>query len=467
MRIPTIDNNFEPKFETKVEISKMKKRLLLLALSTHFGLFAAAQEEWSLQDCLDYALQNNIQIQKNRVSEEEGTVSLWADKGALFPSLSFSTNQGVGYRPFEENTAIVQNGQVTNTSSKWTYQGSYGLNASWTVWNGGVNRKNIEQQELKNKITQLTTEQSELTIQESITKLYVQILYTQEALKVNEKLQETAQRQYDRGVEMMNQGQMAKADVAQLESQLSTAKYNVVNSHTQIADYKRQLKALLELRVDKSFAVATIIPSDEDVLALIPSAEDAYQAALDTRPEIKSAELSIEEANLALDIARRGFLPSVSMSASMGDSHYSASSKSAGEQMKTNLNMSAGVNVSVPIFDNRRNRSNVKLAKLQKATSQLSLQDQKTTLGSTIEQYWLNASNNQQNYLAAKDRVKSEEASFELLNEQFQNGLKNVVEVMQGRDNLLSAEQDLLQSKYTTLLNIQLLKFYMGDKINL
>ena len=171
--------------------------------------------------------------------------------------------------------------------------------------------------------------------------------------------------------------------------------------------------------------------------------------------------------NLGLDIARRGFLPSVSMSASMGDSHYSASSKSAGEQMKTNLNMSAGVNVSVPIFDNRRNRSNVKLAKLQKATSQLSLQDQKTTLGSTIEQYWLNASNNQQNYLAAKDRVKSEEASFELLNEQFQNGLKNVVEVMQGRDNLLSAEQDLLQSTYTTLLNIQLLKFYMGDKINL
>ena len=445
----------------------MKKRLLLLALSTHFGLFAAAQEELSLQDCLDYALQNNIQIQKNRVSEEEGTVSLWADKGALFPSLSFSTNQSVGYRPFEENTAIVPHGQVTNTRSKWTYQGSYGLNASWTVWNGGVNRKNIEQQELKNKITQLTTEQSELTIQESITKLYVQILYTQEALKVNEKLQETAQRQYDRGVEMMNQGQMAKADVAQLESQLSTAKYNVVNSHTQIADYKRQLKALLELGVDKSFAVATIIPSDEDVLALIPSAEDAYQAALDTRPEIKSAELSIEEANLALDIARRGFLPSVSMSASMGDSHYSASSKSAGEQMKTNLNMSDGVNVSVPIFDNRRNRSNVKLAKLQKATSQLSLQDQKTTLGSTIEQYWLNASNNQQNYLAAKDRVKSEEASFELLNEQFQNGLKNVVEVMQGRDNLLSAEQDLLQSKYTTLLNIQLLKFYIGDKINL
>ena len=135
--------------------------------------------------------------------------------------------------------------------------------------------------------------------------------------------------------------------------------------------------------------------------------------------------------------------------------------------MKTNLNMSAGVTVSVPVFDNRRNQSNVKQAKLRKASSQLDLQDKKNTLSSTIEQYWLNANNNQQNYLAAKDRVKSQQASFELLNEQFQNGLKNVVDVLQGRDNLIRAEQDLLQSKYLTLLNIQLLKFYTGEPIKL
>lgn len=109
----------------------------------------------------------------------------------------------------------------------------------------------------------------------------------------------------------------------------------------------------------------------------------------------------------------------------------------------------------------------MKQAKLRKASSQLDLQDKKNTLSSTIEQYWLNANNNQQNYLAAKDRVKSQQASFELLNEQFQNGLKNVVDVLQGRDNLIRAEQDLLQSKYLTLLNIQLLKFYTGEPIKL
>lgn len=306
-----------------------------------------------------------------------------------------------------------------------------------------------------------------MSIQEQIAQLYVQILYTQEAIKVNEKMQETAESQYKRGLEMVEQGLMAKADALQLESQLSSAKYDVVNSKTQIANYKRQLKALLELGIDQSFNVAANIPDDESVTGMIPDAQEAYDKALMTRPEIKSAELGIEAANLNLDIAKRGYLPTVSMSASLGDSHYSASKKSTRAQMKTNLNMSAGVTVSVPVFDNRRNQSNVKQAKLRKASSQLDLQDKKNTLSSTIEQYWLNANNNQQNYLAAKDRVKSQQASFELLNEQFQNGLKNVVDVLQGRDNLIRAEQDLLQSKYLTLLNIQLLKFYTGEPIKL
>ena len=428
---------------------------------------AKAQTAWNLQQCIDYALTNNIQIQKNRISEQQGEVALWQDKGALFPSLSFSTSHTMGYRPFEEGTNIVQNGQVTNTKNKVTYQGSYGLNARWTVWNGGVNQKNIEKQKVQNEITRLNTEQSELTSQEQIAQLYVQIMYTKEAVQVNEKLQKTAQSQYERGVEMMNQGQMAKADVVQLEAQLSSARYDVTSSQTQLLNYKRQLKALLELDLNTEFDVSGQIPTDEQVLALIPSAQEAYAKALESRPEIKSAQLAIDAANMQMDIAKRGYYPSISVSASLGDSHYSASRNDVGKQMKDNLNLSAGVTVSVPIFDNRSNRSSVKSARLEQANSKLDLQDKKNSLSSTIEQYWISANSNQQNFLAARDRVKSQEASYELLNEQFQNGLKNTVEVLQGRDNVISAEQDLLQSKYTTLLNVQLLKFYTGEQIAL
>lgn len=427
----------------------------------------SAQETWTLQNCLDYALKHNIQVQKNRISEERGEVTLWQDKGALFPSLSFSTNQSVGYRPFTEVISVVQGDQVTSTRSNVTYQGTYGLNANVTLWNGGVNYKNIKEQELQNRISALTTEQSELTIQVQIAQLYVQIMYTKEALKVNEQLLATAQSQYDRGAEMVNQGQMARADLVQLEAQLNSAKYSLVNSETQLANYKRQLKALLELDLNTPFDVAGNIPTDEQVLAIVPSAQEAYAKALEVRPEIKSAELSIEAADMQLDIAKRGFLPTIGASASLGSNHSSGSKSGWGEQMKTNLNMSAGINVSVPIFDNRRNMSNVKTAKLQQLSSKLDLQDKKNALSSTIEQYWLDANNGQQNYLAAKSRVKSQEASYELLNEQFQNGLKNIVDVLLARDNVINAEQDMLQSKYMALLNIQLLKFYTGEKIEL
>ena len=428
---------------------------------------ASAQQAWTLQDCLDYAIEHNIQVQKNRISEERGEVALWQDKGALFPSLTFNTNHNVGYRPFTEVISIVQGDQVTNTRSNVTYQGSYGLNANVTLWNGGINYKNIKAQELQNRISALTTEQSELTIQEQIAQLYVQIMYTKEAKRVNEQLLTTAQSQYDRGVEMMKQGQLAQADVVQLEAQLNSANYSVVNSGTQLANYKRQLKALLELDLNTVFDVAGNIPTDEQVLAVVPSAQEAYAKALETRPEIKSAELSIEAADMQLNIAKRGYLPTIGASASLGSSHSTSSKNGWGEQMKTNLNMSAGINLSVPIFDGRRNASNVKTAKLQQLNSKLDLQDRRNALSSTIEQYWLNANNGQQNYIAAKSRVKSQEASYELLNEQFQHGLKNTVDVLQGRDNVISAEQDMLQSKYMALLNMQLLKFYTGEKIEL
>ena len=439
---------------------------LLIVLASWIGL-SYAQETWSLQDCIDYALQNNIQIQKNRISEEKGEVALWNRKGALFPSLSFSTNQNMGYRPFTQVMSVVQGDQVTSTSNNVTYQGSYGLNASVTLWNGGINQKNIKEQALQNEITKLQTEQSELNIQEQIAQLYVQIMYTKEALKVNEQLLKTAQTQYDRGLEMQKQGQMAKADVIQLEAQLSSAKYDIANSQAQLENFKRQLKSVLELDINSDFDIRGEIPSDEKVLAVIPSKLEAYNQALTSRPEIRGAELGIESANMQLDIAKRAHYPTIRANASLGSNHTSGSQNNWGNQMKNNLSMNAGVTVSVPIFDNRQIATNIRNAKLNQVNSQLDLEDKKKALSNTIEQYWINANSSQQSYLAAKTRVKSQEASYELLNEQFLNGLKNTVDVLQGRDNVINAEQSMLQSKYTTLLNMQLLKFYTGEKIDL
>ena len=445
------------------------RRLAAICLlgSTLLPLSAQTNGAWTLQDCLDYALKNNIQVKKGTVAAEQGEVSLSQQKAQLLPSLSFSTNQSMGYRPFQQSTNIVQNGQVTSTSNKVTYQGSYNLSAQWTVWNGGINRMNIEAQELKNEQTAISNEQTALSLQEQIANLYVTILYTTEAQKVAEQLAATAKTQWERAQEMQRQGQLAKAEVARLEAQMNSAQYDVVSSQTQIANYKRQMKSLLQIDLTKDFDVAGQIPTHEQVMALIPSAEQVYNIALATRPEIRGAEKSIEAAQLQERIAKAGYLPTVSMNASVGDSHYSASHEGAGTQMKRNINGNLGVSLSVPIFDQKRNKSAVEQAKLQHTTSQLDLADRKSSLSSTIEEYWLNAQSNQQRYLAAKSTVESQQESYNLLNEQFKEGLKNTVDLLQGRDALINAEQNMLQSKYNTLLYVQLLKFYSGEGIRL
>ncbi|MBO4800730.1 MAG: TolC family protein [Bacteroidaceae bacterium] len=449
----------------------MKTTKFLTALATMALLIcpsASAQQAWTLQQCLDHAAEHNIQLQKSRISLQEAQEQLQQTKAALFPSLSASVSQSVGYRPFQEAMTVVQNGMATSTNNKVTENGSYGLNANWTVWNGGINQKNIKAQELQTQLTEVQGEQSLNSIQEQIAQLYVQVLYTTEARKVNEKLRETAQQQLDRGRERYKLGDLAKADLAQLEAQLASAEYDVVNAETQIATYKRQLKELLQLGITESFDVAASEMDDSRALEPVPSKADVYNAALNFRPEIRAAQISSDAADLQLNIAKSGYLPTIGLNAGVGTSHYFATGQDAfGEQLKRNLNGSVGLSVSVPIFDNRRNKTAVNRAKLQQTSAKLDLMDKQTTLGSNIENLWLQATSAQQRFQSAQAAVQSQETNYELVNEQFKAGLKNIVDLLQARDNLLQAQQNKLQSKYTTILNTQLLRFYEGGQLTI
>lgn len=443
------------------------KSFVVMAAALLLASLEGRAQQWTLEQCIAHALEHNIQIQQARVEQERGDVSLWQARGQLFPNLSFSTSHTLGYRPFEESTQMVHDGQVTTSSNKTTYSGSYGLSANVTLWNGGINYQNIKAQKLQNRISELSTEQSEQSIQEQIATLYVQILYSREAVEVNRQMEQTARSQYERAQVMQEQGQMSRADVKQMEAQWRSAQYDIVSGETALADYKRQLKSLLQLPVDQDFDVSARVPGDDEVTAPLPTKEETLEAALQCRPEIRSAELGVDAADLQLDIARRGFLPSISVGASLGDNHFSASTNPYGEQLKRNLNLSAGVTLSVPIFDNRQNRAAVRRARLGQLDSRLSLEDSRVTLGSTIERLWLDANSNQQRYVSARAQTESREESYNLLNEQFAEGLKNVVEVQEGRDQLLQAKQAELQSKYSALLNRQLLAFYTGQPIAL
>ncbi len=422
---------------------------------------------WTLDDCIDYALSHNIELRQSKLTRRQLEAEYESSRASLYPSLSASTNQNVSWRPFSEQTVNLSNGTFTSTSSEVSYNGSYGINANWTVWNGGINHENIKKNRIEGEIADQNILSTSNSIQEEIVKYYVQIIYLNEAVNVNKSILESSKIQRDRASEMVDVGSLARADLAQMEAQVSQDEYNVVNSEVQLRSTKLQLKQLLQLVQLEEFEIAIPSIDDSDVLAPIPTLSSVYSTSLATRPEIEAAELSLRSSELDINIAKRGYYPTISLMAGIGTGNNSISDDAIFKQLKNNMNNTLGLSISVPIFDGRQNRTNVIRAEIAHETSQLEYERAQQELYSKIETSWLNATNAQQQYKYAQSNLRSNEASYELLDAQFTVGLKNIAELLTGKNNLIQAKQQLLQSKYTALLNIALLRFYQGEKMRL
>lgn len=441
----------------------MKKGITIIA-ALLTGLQAmTAQQVWTLDDCLKYAREHNITLQKARLQQQSAEEDVMSAKAQLLPSLSASTNHSVGYRPWQDNgTTTVTNGQVNAKVEKSYYNGSYGVNAQWTVWNGNKNRNTLRQNRLTTAKAGYDAETTANSIQEQIAQLYVQILYLNEAVKVSEQSLETSKKNEERGQQMLEVGKMSKADLAQLSAQRASDEYTIVEARSSISKYKLQLKQLLELDGTTAFDVAVPETSDQQALAAVPQLQTVYSDALASRPEIKSSDLAVKGSDLGVQIAKAGWLPTLNMTGGVGTSTNSLSNNSWGKQLKSNLDASAGLTLSIPIFDQRQTRTAVNKARIQRQQALLDLQDTQKQLYQTIEGYWIDAETNQAKLRSAIATEQSEQQSYDLLQEQFQLGLKNIVELMTGKDRLLTAQQNRLQSKYQAILALQMLKFYSG-----
>lgn len=423
--------------------------------------------QWNLQACIDYALQQNITIRKNRLNAESAEVDVKTAKAALFPSLTASVSQRIVNRPNSKTNTIIDGDNITSSQSKTSYNGSYGIDASWTLYNGSKRLNTLKQQRMNNRIAELGVAESENTIEESITQIYVQILYAAEAVKVNEATLDVSRAECERARALLAAGSIARSDLAQLEAQVSTDKYQLVTAQATLQDYKLQLKQLLELDGEKEMTLYIPTLGDENVLSPLPSKTDVYRSALTLRPEIEAGRLNVKASELDINIARSGYIPTISLSAGIGSTNTNGNDFTFGEQIKQNWNNSLGVTVSVPIFNNRQTKSAVQKAKIQKQNSELDLLDNQKNLYKTIEGLWLDANSAQQRYVAAIEKLRSTQTSYDLIQEQFNLGMKNTVELLTEKNNLLNAQQETLQAKYMAILNTQLLKFYQGEQITL
>ena len=224
------------------------RAILALCFMGCFIPDSAMARQWSLKDCVDYALANNISLQKSRLQKLSAKEDYLLSKAELLPSLSASTSQNLTYRPWPENgSATVANGYVQASIDKVYYNGSYGINTNWTVWNGNRNYNTVKLNALSEQKAELDSAVTANSIQEQIAQLYVQILYSAEAIKVHKASLETSKMNEERGKAFVDVGKMSKADLAQLTTQRAQDEYSIVESESNLRNYKRQLKQLLQI----------------------------------------------------------------------------------------------------------------------------------------------------------------------------------------------------------------------------
>ena len=419
---------------------------------------------WTLSGCLDYAMEHNIKLKQIHNTYLSGVEDTKQARAALFPTLSASTSQSLANYP------------SSNVTDNNMYTGSYNLNASINVFRGGSLSIALKQQKVQNEMDLLSVEETANDIRIAIIQAYMQCLYASEAVTVNRSTAEASKAQRDRAEEMWRAGAISRVDFAQLESQWKSDEYQVVSSKASYDEYLLQLKQLLELDIMEEMNLAGPEVSDDRILSVLPSKSDIYLAALEAMPEVERGELSVQAAELEIRQARAGFFPSISLSAGLGTSFMTATGAGTatgstpgyvgGNQYWNNFHENIGLTLSVPIYSNRSNRTALNKARISAENTRLEQQSIEKDLLKEVESAYQGAVSNQSRYIAALQQEDYARMSYNLTYEQFSLGVKNTVELITAQNELTSARHEVLQAKYMTLLNLELLNVYQGKGVH-
>jgi len=431
----------------------MKLQSILLSFLLIIATGISAQDkpqQWDLTTCINYALTNNIQVQKSKITLEQSRITTKQAKAQLFPNLSGSVNQNFSNYPI----------QAAGGSTSSSYSGNYGLNSSLLLFDGGKTEKNIRQQKLLEQVGQFNVLYSQKTIQFSILQSYLQLLYASETVNIDSATVEVSKFQFERGENLLKAGSISKVDVAKLESQYSSDKYQLVVAKNNLETQKINLKQLLEMKVEDQLSIAIPVLNEFDILKPLPTLQSIYATSLNVMPQLKSSKLNIQVAGLETEKARAGYLPKINLNASIGTNHSTISSLSFNKQLQDGFNDGIGLSVSIPIFTNRANKSAVETDLLNEKTSELNLRDAEKSLLTEVESSYQDALSAQSQYVAAQEKVKALQTSYDLIDQQFTLGLKNTLDLLTEKNNLLAAKQGLLQAKYLSIMNVQMLNIY-------
>lgn len=421
---------------------------LSMPITTPPGVGVVARA-WTYEDCVTYALQNNLELQQSMLLQKSGLYDIEAARAQWFPTLDFSTSHSVTNNPWPFS------GQKSTA-----YTGNYGLNAGWTIYDGGLRNANIKRAELQNRVNQYDIDIVQNNLKVGILTQYMQILYAREAIAIAEEASEVTKYQAYRAERLKESGRLSSADAAQIEAQYQSDLYSVTSATTNYNSALVQLKQLLQLGITANISLPALDFAESDVLAAIAPKATIYEDALAWIPALKRAAVMKDIADTEIDIAKSSKRPQIGLNGGVSTGNVTGTGYSWGDQMGHRFNEQLGLSLSVPIFDQKKAKTAEEKARLAREHAYIDEDLAATEIAQSVETTWLEASDSQAKYRSALAQVESAKLSDELVNRKFELGSANVLEVITSHQALLRARQELLQAKYLAILNLRLIDYY-------
>ena len=435
--------------------------MLILTGGLALSPLKAQNQEWTLQSCIEQALKQNIQIKQSEVSIEVSKINADQARMNRFPSVDASVRQSFGWS--NKTDAITGDKAFEESSST-----SASLSSSIVLFNGLKLTNNIKQTKLEYESGKLDLETLKETISLSVMDAYLQILYAQEQVNNSKSQIESTNKELQLAGERLALSVISNADYLQIQSQLAEEKLTLANAESLLAMNKVALMQLLEVPLDPNFSIA-----EPDLSMLVDrhlsiNPDSIYQIALDIKPQIKSYALKKESTAIGVDLAKADYYPQLSMDAGLSTGNYGLTQNSElAAQLGSNINPTAGVSLSIPIFNRNQTRNQVRIAQLNTSNADLNLKNTMNQLRKSVEQACTDVNSAEKKYEASVEQYQSNVESYTVSTEKFNQGMINSVDYLIQKTSLITAESALLQSRYNLIYCYKMLDFYTGKPLSL
>ncbi len=457
----------------------MKTRLSILITFFVFITSFAQDKKWTLKECVDHALEHNLSVKRAGHTAELRKEDITTAKGNFLPGASATASQNFNFGSFFDPGAAIR--VSTDTRSN-----RFALNTQMNLFNGFSNKYNLLQSKTSYEASKLDLEKMKNDISLNIVNSYLNVLFNKENLKIAQAQVVISKQQLERTKELVDAGVQPKGNLLEVEATKVNDENSVVTAENNLALSLLDLSQLLQIP-NQGFDVEEIPVNINSVALLYNNTAEIFSKAVENQPEIKSAELALQNSETGIKIAKANYLPTLSFSAGLNSVYTHRQGQEDDffipvdlnnptgpqrlikngffDQLDNNFGQFYGFNLSVPIFNRGQVKANVNRAKINQEISQVNLDDTKRALREAVERAYINAKATLKEYEAAEKSVKAQEQSFTFAQERYNLGATNSFDFEQVRNRLVNAQSSLIRAKYNFVFRTKLLEFYYGIPI--